>query len=171
MDGYWILLGMMGAGKSTVGRSLAALLEVPFSDTDSLLERRFGRQVSSIFRIYGEDTFRQHETSILEAIDRQPGVLATGGGLVVREQNWEQFQRLGITVFLDVPPTQLKERLAKSKKRRPLLEHEDWQQRFDCLYEARLGMYSRADIRFPVDAEHLESCAQQLFETLQARAS
>ena len=167
MDGYWILLGMMGAGKSTVGRALSALLEVPFQDTDNLLERRFGRQVAAIFKIYGEEAYRGHETSVIEALHRQPGVLATGGGLVMREQNWEQFRRLGRTVFLDVPPEQLKDRLSRSKKRRPLLEHEDWRERFDVLYSTRLPLYARADIRFPVDAEHLETCAQLLFERIQ----
>ncbi len=167
MDGYWILIGMMGAGKSTVGRALAGLAEVPFTDTDSLLERRFGRQVSSIFRIYGEVAFRAHETSVLQAVQREPGVLATGGGLVMKEENWTEFQRLGKTVFLDVPPIQLKERLAKSKKRRPLLEHEDWEARFDTLYEARRPIYLRADVHFEVEAHALEDCAGRLFERLQ----
>lgn len=167
MDGFWILVGMMGAGKSTVGRALASLAEVKFQDTDSLLERRFGRQVSSIFKIYGEEAFRAHETSVLEALDRQPGVLATGGGVVMREQNWAQFRRLGKTIFLDVPPEQLKERLAKSKKRRPLLEHEDWRDRFDAIYSARLGVYAQADVRFSVNAEQLETCAKLLFDRLQ----
>lgn len=166
MSGYWILVGMMGAGKSTVGRALAERAGVSFDDTDSMLERRFGRPISSVFRVYGEEAFREHETSILESLNPQPGVLATGGGIVMREENWTHFRRLGTTVFLDVPPQQLKERLAKSKRRRPLLEFEDWEARFDALYERRRPTYMKADIHFAVEVGELEDCASRLWTLL-----
>ena len=166
MDGAWILLGMMGAGKSTVGRALAAKAEVPFQDTDTLLESRFGRRVSAIFDIYGEEAFRGHETSMLMGLERKPCVLATGGGIVTVPQNWDEFRRLGTTIFMDVPASQLKVRLAKSKKRRPLLEFEDWESRFESLFEARRPLYCQADIIFEIDAAHLEEAASQLYERL-----
>ncbi len=166
MDGVWILLGMMGAGKSTVGRALARLADVPFQDTDSLLELRFGRRVASVFAVYGEEAFRSHETSILEGLESGPGVLATGGGIVLAPENWEHFRRLGTTIFIDVPIEQLKARLVKSKKRRPLLEHSDWESRFDALAEVRYPLYRQADIHFNVNAEHLEGAAEQLYERL-----
>ncbi|MBL8060291.1 MAG: shikimate kinase [Chthonomonas sp.] len=157
---------MMGAGKSTVGRALAGLADVPFQDTDNLLEMRFGRRVSSIFSIYGEESFRGHETSMLKTLDRKPGVLATGGGIVTVPENWTEFQRLGTTIFMDVPPNQLKERLAKSKKRRPLLEYDDWEARFDAMFEARRPVYCQADIIFEIDAAHLEEAADRLYARL-----
>ena len=121
MERGWILLGMMGAGKSSIGRNLAEASHRPFLDTDLLLQNRLGRPVSQIFQVYGEATFRDHETSILRNLEPEPVVLATGGGIVLREENWTEMRRLGITVFLDAAFETLTERLARSKKKRPLL--------------------------------------------------
>lgn len=166
MNGYWILLGMMGAGKSTVGRKLADLAQVPFEDADALLERRFGRPIHQVFSIYGEETFRGHETSILKSLNPKPGVLATGGGIVTRPENWDELHRLGRTIYLNVPAEALMMRLEKSKRRRPLLETENWQGRFTELFDARLPLYMKADIVFDVQIEDLEACAARLYEQL-----
>lgn len=157
---------MMGAGKSTVGRKLAELLDVPFADTDTLLSYRLGRPIPKLFEFYGEEAFRGHETAILKSLEREPGVLATGGGTVKREENWDQFRRLGRTIFLDVSPEVLKARLSVSRKRRPLLETENWEATFDELYENRRELYERADIIFPIVSEALEDVAERLFEEL-----
>lgn len=162
MNGLWILVGMMGAGKSTVGRLLAEALCLPFLDSDTLLQNRLGRSIPQIFSLYGEAAFRDHESSVLRCLERQPGVLATGGGIVLREENWEQFRRLGTTIFLDVPPSVLKERLRQSKRRRPLLEFEDWEDRFDKLYAARREFYLKADRCLSVQESSLEDTAAHL---------
>ena len=78
MERCWILVGMMGAGKTSVGRALAERSGRPFRDTDLMLQTRFGRPVSQIFRVYGESTFRDHETSILRSLEPEACILSTG---------------------------------------------------------------------------------------------
>ncbi len=164
----WILVGMMGAGKSTLGRELAKISGRDFKDTDTLLQNRFGRPVAQIFEVYGEETFRGHETSVLKGLEPTNTVLATGGGIVVREENWVELRRLGMTIFLDVPLEDLIRRLTISKKRRPLLEVEGWQTRLRDLYEYRLPMYKMADMSFSVDFDDSTALAKRLHEKLVA---
>ncbi|HRJ26001.1 MAG TPA: shikimate kinase [Fimbriimonadaceae bacterium] len=142
----WILIGMMGAGKSTIGRELAVRSGRSFRDTDQMIQSRFGRSVARVFDLYGEAAFREHETSLLESLHPAKEVLATGGGIVLREENWVEMRRLGTTVYLDVEPEVLKQRLSKSKKPRPLLMVDQWESRFDALYAARQELYRKADL-------------------------
>jgi len=167
MDHKLILVGMMGAGKSTVGMALAEILQVPFEDTDNMLQHKLGSSIKKIFGLYGEEAFRHHETSILKSIEKGPGILATGGGIVLYERNWEELRRLGTTIFLDVSATQLKDRLEKSRRKRPLLEIEDWQEKFDEMYAQRRPLYEQADIIFEVNIDGLESCANLIIEKLE----
>lgn len=146
MDRSWVLIGMMGAGKSSLGRALSDKTGREHLDTDQILQRRLGRPIPQLFQIYGESTFRDHETSILKSL--QPGfsVISTGGGIVVREGNWTELRRLGAVIFVEVEYEDLVERLAASKKRRPLLEVDDWQERLRTLLEERRPLYNQADI-------------------------
>ncbi len=166
MDRCWILLGMMGAGKSALGRGLAEASGRKFKDTDILLQNRFGRPVSQIFQIYGEATFRDHETSILRSLEPGPYILATGGGIVLRESNWDELRRLGTTVFLRATPETLIDRLENSKKRRPLLQTENWQDKALDILEARLPIYEQADLTFHVDGLELATAPTMLLEAI-----
>jgi shikimate kinase len=168
MDRCWILLGMMGAGKSSIGRALAELSGREFIDTDLLLQSRLGRPIPQIFQIYGEPTFRDHESSILRSLEPQPAVLATGGGIVLREENWVELRRLGTTIFLDASAETITDRLARSKKKRPLLQVDDWPDRVKILLEQRLPLYRNADIVVPVDDVDLEVGAQRVLDAIQA---
>lgn len=141
-----ILIGMMGSGKTTIGRTLAEQLDVPFKDTDKLLQNFLGRPIHQLFRVFGEEAFRQHETKLLESLVPEPCVLSTGGGTPSREENWPHLQRLGKTVFLDVDMSVLKPRLAIAKKRRPLIEVDDWEDRLDKIIEERRALYERASV-------------------------
>jgi len=168
MERCWILLGMMGAGKSSIGRALADLTSREFLDTDLLLQSRLGRPIPQIFQIYGEATFRDHETSILRSLEPTHAVLATGGGIVVREDNWAEMRRLGTTVFLDASLETLTDRLAKSKKKRPLLEVENWEERIKTLLGQRIGLYRQADVVVPVDDVDLDTGAQRVLDAIMA---
>lgn len=168
MDRFWILVGMMASGKSTVGRELARLSQRRFLDTDTLIQTRFGRSVTSIFQVYGEDAFRDHESSVLRELQPEAAVLATGGGIVLRPQNWTELRRLGHIVFLDVEERILYDRLAHSKRKRPLLAHDDWEQRLRALIEARRPLYEQADLVFPLGTENAEVAASRLLSRLVA---
>lgn len=170
MKGCWILLGMMGAGKSTVGKALATLEDREFLDTDALLQARLGRPIAQIFSIYGEDTFREHETSILRSLEPDLSVLSTGGGIVLREENWEEMRRLGTTIFLDCTPDTLIDRLERSKRKRPLLQVDDWQDRLRALLDQRLPLYRRADITISMDELDIDDAALRVREVLRTHA-
>jgi len=168
MDRCWILLGMMGAGKSSNGRALADISGRQFLDTDQLLQQRLGRPIPQIFQIYGEETFRAHETSILRSLEPSPIVLATGGGIVTRSENWLELERLGLTIFLDATPQTLKDRLVRSKKKRPLLQTDEWETRIDQLLADRMPLYRRAWLTVAVDDVDLEDGAQKVLDAIGA---
>lgn len=167
MDRCWILLGMMGAGKSSVGRALAELSGRRFADTDLMLQCRLGRPIPQIFQIYGEPTFRDHESSILRSLQPEPIVLATGGGIVLRDENWAEMRRLGTTVFLDASPETLEERLAISKKKRPLLQVEEWSDKLRSMLDQRLPLYRQADLVVEVDGIDLDVAAEKVMAAIQ----
>lgn len=171
MDGAWILVGMMGAGKSSVGRYLATQTGRPFIDTDLLIQHRFGRPISQIFQLYGEDAFRDHETSVLKTLDREPSVISTGGGIVLRPENWDEMRRLGTIVYLKAPLQVLLDRLEASKKKRPLLQSEDWAARVEALLEARRPLYEQADLVVEVSDSDIESGGRRLSDLLSSRES
>lgn len=158
---------MMGAGKSSVGRALAELSGREFVDTDLLLQHRFGRPVHQIFSLYGEDAFRHHETSVLKSLTPSPIVLATGGGIVSREANWVELRRLGRTIYLDAGLDTLLRRLEASKKKRPLLQAEEWPERVQTLLEQRRPLYDRADLRIEVDSEDIRVLAGRVLQAIQ----
>lgn len=166
MDSGVVLVGMMGSGKSTVGRALAGLLDYPFQDTDMMLEHRLGRQIPQLFKLYGEVAFRAHETSVLESLEPTKRVLATGGGIVLKEENWVEFHRLGRVVFLDVPVELLAKRLEISNRKRPLLQTENWEKKLEELYDFRRPLYEKADLVIKVDERPIEEIATKIFEAL-----
>ncbi len=161
-----ILIGMMGCGKSTVGMRLAEQLDIPFKDTDQVLQYRLGRPVHQLFELYGEEAFRQHETRVLEQLAPEPGVLATGGGIVLKEDNWTQMKRLGTTIFLNVTDDVVLERLRVTKRRRPLLETDNWEERFLQLKSARMPLYRQADYEVIIDSEEFEDVIARIKQCL-----
>ena len=142
---------MMGAGKSAIGRALAVGADRKFIDTDLLLQHRFGRPIGQIFEVYGESAFRDHETSILKSLEPGLSVISTGGGIVVRDANWDELRRLGITIYLNARIETLVNRLEVSKKKRPLLQVDEWESRLEELMAKREDQYKRADICVSVD--------------------
>ncbi|MBS1706687.1 MAG: shikimate kinase [Armatimonadetes bacterium] len=162
----WILVGMMGSGKSSVGKHVAEMSSRKFRDTDTLLQNRFGRPITKIFELYGEETFRAHETSILQSLEPEGSVLATGGGIVLREENWTELRRLGLTIYLQVPVQIIIDRMKISRKKRPLLDFDDWEERVHRILEAREHLYQKADVIWQVDTSNIQTTAQNLVEHL-----
>lgn len=157
---------MMGAGKSTVGRKLAELAGRTYIDTDQLIVNRLGKSVERIFEQYGEQTFRDHETSIIRSLQGGPTVIATGGGAIVRPENREALEKIGITIYLRVSREQLIERLRGSRKKRPLLMREDWETAFEQLYNSRAEIYEQSHVIVDLDNLTLDEAAEKLFAEL-----
>ena len=135
------LVGMMGAGKTTIGRHLAAALGREFIDLDHAIEARCGVRVATIFDIEGEAGFRRRETATLDEYSRQPGlVLATGGGAVLAEANRRILTERGCVVYLRASADELYRRVARDRNR-PLLRAADPRQRIVDLLAQREPIY------------------------------
>jgi shikimate kinase len=168
MERAWILVGMMGSGKSTVGRLLAERAERTFVDTDQLISQRLGRPIHQLFSIYGQEAFRDHETAVLRSLEARNVVISTGGGIVLRPANWVEMRRLGKIAFLDLPLEVLIDRLQRSARRRPLLETENWQERLADIYSERRPLYERADVVVRLAGEDHAMAVEKLMEALVA---
>ena len=136
------LIGMMGAGKTTVGELLAQKLQYRFLDTDRIIE---AVSINEIFAQAGEESFREQENNVLMQVSAYlRTVIATGGGIVLRRENWSYLQN-GMVVYLDVPIELLVKRLAHDQTR-PLLKEENLTAKLTQLLEQRASLYQQADI-------------------------
>lgn len=138
---HLILVGLMGSGKSSVGRRVAEVVGRPFVDTDQVIENREGRSIRQMFDDLGEDGFRDIESEVLRDVlaDGTPSVVATGGGVVSREENRRLLAGHDV-VWLRASVDTLAERLANGTSRRPLLDG-DPRQRLVELDERRRDLY------------------------------
>lgn len=116
-----ILVGFMGSGKTTFGKSLAQKLNYKFIDTDKEIEGLVGMSIADLFKTKGENYFRTLERQLIEKMTVQNTVIATGGGLPCFYDNMELLNQKGVTVYLKYSSEQLFERLKKDRDRRPLL--------------------------------------------------
>ena len=140
-----LLTGFMGAGKTTIGRKLAKLLEYSFVDTDTEIEEDQGCSVNEIFKYGGEECFRDMETRLLKKLmNVQNSVIATGGGIVLREQNQVILQKIGKRVYLKVPQAELLQRL-KNDRKRPLLKEKNPESVLNKMFEERSLLYEQAE--------------------------
>jgi shikimate kinase len=135
------LIGPMGAGKSTIGKALARALGKAFHDTDKAIEARTGASVNLIFDIEGEDGFRRRECEMLDELTGLHGiVLATGGGVVLREENRQHLRTRGFVIYLEVPLPQLLDR-TRLDKSRPLLRDADPETKLRLIVAQRDPLY------------------------------
>lgn len=119
------LIGYMGSGKSTFGPKLADAMQLPFFDLDECIEKQEGITITSFFIEKGEASFRKTEAELLRKLcSKNPSfVMSTGGGAPVHSDNMRYMNEQGVTVYLEMTPTQLAQRLAPDYKKRPLLRH------------------------------------------------
>ncbi|MDR2881390.1 MAG: shikimate kinase [Azoarcus sp.] len=147
-----ILVGMMGAGKTTVGRELAKRLNLRFADCDHELIARTGVSVPIIFEIEGEAGFRRRESRLLtELLAESDIIIATGGGIVLDPANRTLLSERGTVIYLNVPPYVLWERTRRDRNR-PLLQVENPRERIEDLYRQRDPLY-RAVADIIIDGE------------------
>jgi shikimate kinase len=134
------LVGLPGSGKSTVGRHLARRLGLDFFDSDHVIEQRIGCSIRSFFEREGEAAFRDVEQEVIRELCGKDGVIATGGGAVLRAANREQLRASGHVVYLRSTPEDVFRRV-KHDKGRPLLQVADPMQRLRELYAERDPLY------------------------------
>ena len=140
------LVGMMGAGKTAVGRVLAETLHVPFLDSDAEIETAANMSVAEIFARDGEAFFRRKESQVISRLlDRAPAILSTGGGAFLQQENRETIAARGVSVWLDADLDLLWKRV-RHRETRPLLRTADPLATLAGLYESRVPIYARADL-------------------------
>ncbi|PRY95336.1 shikimate kinase [Hasllibacter halocynthiae] len=149
-QGWIVLVGLMGAGKSVVGRALAARLDLPFVDSDAAIEEAARMTVSEIFAQDGEAFFRARESEVLaRLLAGPPGILATGGGVFASEANRAAIRDAGaVSVWLEGSVDLLWSRV-RGKAHRPLLDRPDAKARLAALHAARAPSYALADAVIP----------------------
>lgn len=162
------LVGMMGAGKTTIGRALARKLGWEFIDLDHELESRCGVRVSIIFDIEGEQGFRKRESTLLDECTRRPGiVLATGGGAVLDPENRRHLRERGVVVYLRASIDELFRRVERDRNR-PLLQTDNPRQRLQDLLEQREPLYEEvADLVFDTGNMPISQTTRVLIKALQ----
>jgi shikimate kinase len=135
-----VLVGLPGSGKSTVGRQLARRLGLPFIDSDHVIEQRIGCSIRSFFEREGEEAFRDIEQQVIDELCNADGVIATGGGSVLRAANRERLRGAGHVCYLRSTPEDVFRRV-KHDKGRPLLQVADPMKKLRELYAERDPLY------------------------------
>lgn len=142
------LLGLRGAGKTTVGRRLARRLKMPFVELDTVVAARAGLALGELFSLYGEDYYRRVEREALEQVtsDGQPRVIATGGGLVTAPDTFALLRRHATTIWLKARPEDYWNRVAQQGDRRPMTDHPQAREALRDLVARRDSLYRQADL-------------------------
>ncbi len=141
-----VLVGMMGAGKSSIGRRLAARLGIPFSDADAEIEQAAGMSVADIFEAHGEPSFRSGEARVIaRLLENGPQVLATGGGSFMNPETRARIHEKGVSVWLKADVEVLLRRVRR-RNDRPLLRSDDPAMTLANLLAAREPIYSEANL-------------------------
>src|ERR1700691_5428348 len=142
-----VLVGMMGVGKSSIGRRLAARLGVPFVDADTEIEKAAGMSIADIFARHGEADFRSGEARVIaRLLDGGPQVLATGGGAVMNADTRAAIKAKGVSIWLSAEFDVLMRRINKRKNDRPMLQTADPAATLREMLVAREPVYAQADI-------------------------
>jgi shikimate kinase len=161
-----VLIGFMATGKSTVARALARGLGFESVDTDAIIARQAGKPIAGIFEDLGEEGFRGVESEVLQGLlTRERLVIATGGGIVTREENISDLRSLGMVIWLNASIDVIMTRVADNDER-PLLQTDDPRKSVEELLEQRLDLYKKAaDERIDIDNLSCDELAYGIAES------
>ena len=160
-----ILTGMMGAGKTTVGKELATIMNCNFIDLDETIEKNYGK-ISDIFKQKGEEYFRQIETLELKKLNIQENfVLSTGGGIVLKDENIKILQTLGYVFYLEASTDTIYERI-KNQKHRPLLNTPDPKRSIEEILSKRKKLYENSGEKITVNNKNVKEIAEEIYERI-----
>ncbi|TBR40208.1 MULTISPECIES: shikimate kinase [Dyella] len=156
------IVGPTGAGKTTIGRRLAAHYGLAFVDLDQEIEERCGADVNTVFAMEGEEGFRRRESELLEALSARRGVLmATGAGAVLDVANRRHLRDRGFVLWMPVTVDQQLERLARDRTR-PLLAVDDRRARLEAMAQVRTALYAEvAELMLPGEDDHLPRVSER----------
>ena len=159
------LIGMMGSGKSSTGPILAEILKYKYVDLDVLIEKLTKKTIDKVFSDEGEEYFRDLETQCLQEIIKLPSVVvSTGGGVVLKKENWG-ILRQGIIVWLDINKEIALKRLNSKDNIRPLLKG-NIDRKYEEIFETRKDIYAQADLRVEINNEGVKNVAEKILIAL-----
>jgi shikimate kinase len=163
------LIGLMGAGKTTIGRQLAKALKLPFYDSDKAIEESTGVDIPTIFEFEGEDGFRDREQKMIQQLTQKKGiVLATGGGAILREKNRKLLKENGFIVYLQCSVERILERTRRDSQR-PLLQIDNPKERIESLFAQREPLYlSCADYKIDTGTMQSKTVVNHILEKYRA---
>ncbi|MBW8283746.1 MAG: shikimate kinase [Rhizobium sp.] len=161
-----VFVGLMGAGKSAIGRMTATQLGLPFIDTDNEIERVSRMTISELFSAYGEEEFRALETRVIKRLLRTGHrVISTGGGAFINEKTRKQIERGGVSLWLKADLDVLWERVNK-RDHRPLLKTENPKQTLENLMNQRYPIYALADMTIQSRDERKETIVREVLDAI-----
>ena len=166
LDKPLVLIGMMGAGKSSLGKKLARRLDLPFFDADNEIEAAADMSIAEIFEKHGEAAFRDGERRVISRLLKNgPQILALGGGAFMDADTRAEIKQYGISLWLDVALDELVARVKRKPGKRPLVKGTDVQAKLSDLLATRGPVYAAADIHAKLSrADHAKALAQLLKE-------
>lgn len=161
------LIGMMGSGKSSVGERLSKYIDIPFFDTDDMLEESEGISINEIFKKKGEKYFRQIESESLKKI-RGDGVISCGGGSILAKENRNYLKNKGYTIYLESSLSTLKTRLSNDiNKDRPLIDYKNIKKSLKAIYEQRkLLFFESANDTVITDDKSLDDICKTIIKNI-----
>ena len=163
-----VLVGLMGVGKSTVGRRLAQRLSLPFADADTEIETAAGMAIADIFDTFGEAYFRDGERRVIaRLLDGSPKVIATGGGAFIHDETRALILRTGLAIWLDAPAEVLVDRVRR-RNTRPLLMNRDPAQVLEELAARRNPIYAEAPLHIASDHAPHDVTVKAILEAIDA---
>lgn len=169
IDRTIVLVGLMGAGKTTVGRRLARALGLPFVDSDHEIEKAAGMSVAEIFECFGEADFRSGERRVIERLlDGKPQIVATGGGAFINDETRKLIKKRGLSVWLDADIDVLVERTGR-RDTRPLLKTGDPKKILKRLAKERAPYYEQADLKVTSSAGPHEDVVEDILKLFKKR--
>lgn len=168
LDRPLVLIGMMGAGKSSLGMRLAEALGLRFSDADNEIEKAAQMSIAEIFETHGETYFRDGERRVIKRLlEEPPHVLALGGGAFVNDKTRALVKQKGLSIWLDVPLDELVVRVNKKPGKRPLLVGQDVEAKLRELMETRGPLYEQADLKVDVSGGTHEKAIEALAHAIE----
>ncbi len=161
-----VFVGLMGAGKTAIGRKVAGMLGLPFTDSDHEIESVSRMTIPDLFERYGETEFRSLEQRVIvRVLESGPQILSTGGGAFMNAQTREAITAYGLSVWLKADVDILLDRVSK-KQNRPLLKNADPRAVLEKLMAERYPVYAQADVTVPTRDERKEVIASEVIEAI-----
>ncbi|WP_336278656.1 shikimate kinase [Bartonella sp. CB175] len=163
-----VFVGLMGAGKSVIGRRVSTILDLPFYDSDQEIEKAAQMTIPELFKVYGELEFRSLEQRIiLNLIKKKPLVLATGGGAYINENIRNTIHENGISIWLKADLNILIQRILKGRQTRPLLQTENPKETMQKLMEQRYPIYAKANLTINSHQRNSHTVAKNVIRSVQ----